>query len=415
MDKALAGNLFFKNYDFDLQLLRSLGHIYDNGADFGECMSTAFNIIEGDFDSWYEAWNNTAARIETLAEQSMDRGHVVSARRAYMRATEYYRAAEYFLREDLDDPRSQECSRKIRECFQRAVASIYPKVDVLKIDYQDSYFPGYFFRAHEDDKKAPTVIIIGGYDSFVEESYFLGGRAALIRGYNVLMFDGPGQGHVLRDQGMHFHSDWDHVIAPVIDQLLSFECVDPDKIVLMGRNFAGYLAIKSASAVPQHLSALVLDPGQYDIGLTLRKQLPAEIMTLFDCGEMGAFDQKIEDMFEADQHLRFFFKSRMAAHNVNHPSEYFIELANYKIQPAELAKITCPTAVCVSSDDFIATEQSKYVFDHLNCDKQMFEFSFDEGAGDRNEFGAPALFYLRVFDWLDDIFGIKHEALPVPE
>ena len=41
--------------------------------------------------------------------------------------------------------------------------------------------------------------------------------------------------------------------------------VDPDKIVLVGRSFGGYLAPRGAAGEPR-LAAMIAYPGQYDIG-----------------------------------------------------------------------------------------------------------------------------------------------------
>jgi hypothetical protein len=39
------------------------------------------------------------------AEESLRGGHTDSARRAFMRASNYYRAAEFYIRDDPHDPR----------------------------------------------------------------------------------------------------------------------------------------------------------------------------------------------------------------------------------------------------------------------------------------------------------------------
>jgi hypothetical protein len=46
------------------------------------------------------------------------------------------------------------------------------------------------------------VILTGGYDGTAEELYFANCAAALAGGYNVLAFDGPGQGAALVQQGL---------------------------------------------------------------------------------------------------------------------------------------------------------------------------------------------------------------------
>jgi alpha-beta hydrolase superfamily lysophospholipase len=92
--------------------------------------------------------------------------------------------------------------------------------EVIEIPFEDRTLPGYFFGAAKDDQPRATVILTGGYDGTSEELYFANGAAALARGYNVLAFDGPGQGRVLTEQRLPLWADWENVIGPVLDYAL---------------------------------------------------------------------------------------------------------------------------------------------------------------------------------------------------
>ena len=89
--------IVFNDATFSLQLLRILGQTYYKGADIGECLSTAYRIREGDFESWHIEWLRTAKRIHKYADECLSKGHIVSARQAYLRASNYYRASEFLL------------------------------------------------------------------------------------------------------------------------------------------------------------------------------------------------------------------------------------------------------------------------------------------------------------------------------
>jgi hypothetical protein len=60
--------IVFQDPTFSLQLLRAIGESYYKGADIGECLSTAYRIREGDFESWYTEWLKTANRVHKYAE-----------------------------------------------------------------------------------------------------------------------------------------------------------------------------------------------------------------------------------------------------------------------------------------------------------------------------------------------------------
>ncbi len=88
-------HVYFNDAQFDFQTLRLLGSAASGDAEPGEVLSTANRIAEGDFESWTAEWLKTAQRVHEIAERSRERGHRVSAREAYFRASNYYRAAEF--------------------------------------------------------------------------------------------------------------------------------------------------------------------------------------------------------------------------------------------------------------------------------------------------------------------------------
>jgi hypothetical protein len=69
----------FQDPTFSLQLLRAISETYNKGADIGECLSTAYRIKEGDFESWYIEWLKTAKRFHKYADECLASGHDISA------------------------------------------------------------------------------------------------------------------------------------------------------------------------------------------------------------------------------------------------------------------------------------------------------------------------------------------------
>jgi hypothetical protein len=91
--------------DMDAQLQRTIIAAYSGSADLGEVLATAHRVIPGDYDSWHAEWATLAERTGRLADDCARDGPVVSAAKAYLRATEYWRQAIFFIRHDLNDPR----------------------------------------------------------------------------------------------------------------------------------------------------------------------------------------------------------------------------------------------------------------------------------------------------------------------
>ena len=92
-------------------MIRTLGYAVYTGADIGECLETASAIHDGDMDSWSREWFQTSERIAAIGETCHECGRDISAREAWLRASNYYRAAEFFLVALFpDDPRAKKGS-----------------------------------------------------------------------------------------------------------------------------------------------------------------------------------------------------------------------------------------------------------------------------------------------------------------
>jgi hypothetical protein len=222
--------IFFNNEDFDGQFLRMLSYTAYGGADIGECFETASRIKEGDRGSWYEALTETANRVRQDGDRSLENGHKVSARRSYLRASNYHRAAEFYARDDPNDPRSLQGWQASHDCFAEAAELFDPPFEAVEIPYEGTTLPGYFFRVDDSGQRRPTAVTMTGMDGYLEETYFSVIAAALERGYNALTYDGPGQGGVLRQREVPLRADWEKVVTPVVDFVLGRPEVDTDRI-----------------------------------------------------------------------------------------------------------------------------------------------------------------------------------------
>ncbi len=235
----------FKDPLFDAQLLRTLGHASYQGSTVGECLAAAVEIKDGDRESWHRAFNKLADRSFAAAEASEERGHRKSAEHAFLRASSYYRAAFIFHLEAPLPDLALRGYRRQREAFSRAARLMARPPEQLSIPFEGHSLPGWFCSAGEG--RRPVVISVGGYDSTAEESYLWNARAALDRGHHAIVFDGPGQGGVLFEQGVPFRPDWGPVVSAVIDAGLARPEVDPARVVVVGESFGGYLAVKAAA------------------------------------------------------------------------------------------------------------------------------------------------------------------------
>jgi dienelactone hydrolase len=402
--------LVFADDTFSFELLRTIGHAPYGAADIGECLATASRIDDGDVDSWHREWLRTADRACGGADTSAAGGHAVSARGAYLRASNYYRAAEFFLHEDPDDPRILATWGASRDAFTRAAALLPHPAEAIEIPYEGTTLAGHFYQP--DDLSAPrrTVIFHGGLDSTLEELYPAAAAAAVARGYNCLTFTGPGQGRAIREQRLRFRPDWERVVTPVIDYALARAEVDATRIALLGWSLGGYLAPRAA-AFERRLAALIAWDGAYDNFAAGMPMLPPEAQAdpqVF-LRNPRAFDAHFEPLLRASTGARWAFTHGMWVFGVDSPGELIAAGRAYTLRGIA-EQITCPTLVCEAEEDPFWQGQPRQLYDALICEKRFLRFSAEEGAGEHCHAGAHTLFQQRAFDWLDEVLGVTSEA-----
>lgn len=390
----------FRDRAFSFEALRAVGHAVYGGADTGECLATAYRIEEGDLESWHREWAGTAFRVRTIADESLARGHTVSAREAYLRASNYYRTAEFFLHVDPTDPRIRTTWESSVECFGRAAGLFSPRFEAVEIPYEGTTLPGYFYRVDESGASRLTLILHGGFDSTLEELYFFGAAAALRRGYNCLAFDGPGQGRVIRRQKLPFRPDWEKVVTPVIDHALSRPEVDSSRMALMGVSLGGYLAARAAAFEPR-IAACVLFNGLFDLHAAALDQAPGFMRRQVEKGDTPLVNAAGRTMMRLDTTRRWSLTHGMWAYGASSPGEFIRMTADYTLEGVA-GRISCPTLVLDSEKDHFFPGQAPKVYEALTAPKKYVLFTVNEGAGEHCQVGAMSLTHQRVFDWLDE-------------
>jgi alpha-beta hydrolase superfamily lysophospholipase len=395
-------HLLLKDELLDAQTLRAIGVAPYGGADVGECLVTAARVKGTDLTSWHDAWTATAAATLALAESEAAAGRTESARLAFWRSSSYFRTAGVMLMGAPLDPRLTASYAQQTSAFRRGAALLACPPEILEIPYEGTTLPGYFFRAGPEEAPRATVILTGGYDGTAEELYFSNGAAALARGYNVLAFDGPGQGAALLQQGLVLRPDWENVVTPVLDYALSRPDVDPARVALIGLSLGGYLAPRAASA-EHRLAACIADCGSYDLFDAALERIPGPLASGLADGRplRTAALRAILHELAAKPTAGWAIRRGQLVHGCTDPIDYLLALRDYSLKD-RAGQITCPTFVCSAEGDDISASASQLA-DALNCAKQYVRFTAAEGAGDHCESGARALYHARSFGWLDAI------------
>ncbi len=393
-------HLLLKDELLDAQLLRTVGSAPYGGADVGECLATAARVTGVDLTSWYEAWISTAETVAELAESELAAGRIETARLAFFRASNYVRTAGVVLMGAPADERLVAANTRQSDLFRHAAALLPRPPETLTITYEGTTLPGYFFRVDEDPRPRATVILLGGYDSTAEELYFLNGAAAVARGYNVLAFDGPGQGAALLQQGLALRPDFENVITPVLDYLVSRADVDPNRVALIGLSLGAHLGPRAASE-EHRLAACVADCGSYDLFDTALERVPKPLASGVVNGRRSATAvlRGILRSLAAKPTAGWALRRGLLVHGVRDPLEYLLTLRDYALK-GRAEMISCPMFVCNAEGDDISAS-APHLVDALTVEKEYVRFTAAEGAGDHCEAGARTLYHARSFGWLD--------------
>lgn len=392
----------FSNEEMDFQLLRQLGSTSSSGASVGECLAIAERIKDGYPQSWVEEFTKLAQSQQKDAHKRAMKGHTVSAREQFFKACNSFRAAEYYT--SCHDPNHQKLGMQARNCFKEAMDSAWHTFEDHLLTYKSIDLPVYFMSPSPHEQKRKTLLIVSGFDGTIEEEYLMRGYAALERGYNVLLFAGPGQMDVFRFYtGTHFEPDFENPTKTVIDFIQDRPEVDMDKLALMGISFGGYFATRAASHEPR-IKALIANSPIINLHDYLAAftgydpaQAPEELnFSLDDLPEIP------DDVMDSEQKSRS--ENLMVRFGKLTFKDTFTYLNEFVIGDA-ISKIKCPSLALVGSGEGGEPEKQYNEFcENVSGPVTKHKFTELEGADTHCQVGNPSYAAAVAFDWLDELF-----------
>lgn len=387
---------FFKDQAYHFQTLRALNDVKTDGAEVGEVMEAIRSIREGDAQSWYEGWENAAERVSTRAEKYLDRK---SRGRAYLRAHNYVRTAEFFL--PPDDAKRIPSFRKGVELFYKGLDTLGIRYERIAIPYEEGtrlnavYYPG-----PKGAGRKPLLILLGGFDSTLEELYFVLGQAAYERGFNLLTYEGPGQGSVIRFQNLGFTHEWEKPTKAVIDSFLSGH-ERPSKMILIGMSLGGYLAPRAA-AFEERIDGVVSYDAFFDGGEIARKTVPGFVDWLRE--------NRLDRWIDALVYVKSSFSPSFAwavsnaqwTMKTKNPRESMDAFRAYSLRDSA-SKIRQDVLILTGEEDhFIPPGQAEEFRSSLTNAKSVTSIRYDRASGgaEHCQLGAQVLWHADFFGWM---------------
>ncbi len=445
---AVIHPFFPGNTFFNFESLRILSTAPYGGCDPAEFLTAIAAIKPNDPATWATAWAHAASLAESLAEEALARGDTVAARDAFLRASSYTRASGYLRINgptlESHDPRALPVARKVQSLFRCALPFFECEVRVVEIPYVEEApvagqapnkvsLPGYLYLPAPQhrllDGKVPVLINTGGADSVQEELYYIHPQAGHARGYAVLTFEGPGQGIVLREKGLHMRPDWEVVTGQVLDWLEQYAAtlkreegfeLDLDHIAVAGASMGGYYALRAAS--DSRIKACVAIDPFYDMWDFGTEHVSSTLIGAWTGGWLGdgTIDRIVRMGMRLSFQLRWEVGLTSAFWGIESPARIFKEMKRYTLMDGFLKKVRCPVFVSGAGKSlyFDTEEHTMRVFGdfaHLGESKRrLWVPSRPEEGGLQAKVGAFGLVNMKVYSFLDDVFEIQRVTVNPP-
>jgi len=243
----------FEDPDMDTFFVAAMGWSKAGALDVGELFALARGIEDGDPESWTRQFRAHAELQRSLAADALARGRRRTAAEALLKAAASARSAWQFC-----DPGEllTQLLRETQATFREAIDLLGLPAEFFGVPYEGAQLPAMLLRA--SDPSAPTLLVVGGADSALENIFFTIGRGAWERGLNVAIVDLPGSNATALD-GLHWTGESERPIGAAIDCLLE-RGVDPAKLALVGFSLGGYWAVRAAGREPRLAACVASTP-----------------------------------------------------------------------------------------------------------------------------------------------------------
>lgn len=419
----------FKSTFFNFEFLRILSMSPFGGSDIAECLTAAGEIKDLDPLTWHKAWEKQAQKAEALALEAATHGDTASARRAYMRSSNYLRASAYMWHDHptAPDPRCLSYAQRISTLF-RAGAKLLPgRVLTFEIPFEDFSLPAYLYLPSSEhrlpNRKTPVLINAGGADSIQEELYYIHSIGPEL-GYALLTFEGPGQGVVLRKERKTMRPDFETVTSAVLDHL-STDLIkqhedlelDLDHIAISGASMGGYYALRSA-ADPRIKACVAIDPF-FDMWEFATHHVSPLLINAWENGWVtsGFMNGLLGLGARFNFQLKWELSLTQWIFGVSTPADALLAMKGYTLKNGYLGKVHCPVLVSSASQSLYLepSVDAKKIFDGLahleKHERRMWTAKEAEDGGLQAKVGAFGLSAQRTFQYLDECFEIERPGL----
>lgn len=330
-------------------------------------------------DEWFIQWHGIAQKAE-------DEGR-------YLHAAFYYRMAEFFLTDDKKE--KEEMYGKCISNFYKVINDNGGKLEKYKIPYKGTYLPAMKIRA-QDEKG--TLLIHGGYDSFIEE-FYLTAKEFTKFGYTIILFEGPGQGKALKN-GLKFTHEWEKPVKAVLDYFKLNE------VTLIGISWGGFLALRAAAFEPRIKRVVAYDEmyDGFDVMTNIMPFPVKQIFTLlFKLGAEDIINSFARQLMNKKLMAQWAISHGMYITGAKTPFEFY-KMLSYHTMKGLTADVTQDVLLLAGEKDHYIPVRQYYRLkkELVNCRTLTTRlFTEKEGGEQHCQIGNHQLAVDEILNWLD--------------
>ena len=405
-----------EDLSFHYEAIRTLGLTRYGGADVAEILALLPKIPPGDFEAWYLEWHNLALRILSTVDGPKTSCSPATLRDVYFRASHYFFVASFYLHGNQADPRGYESWDISRKYYNVANEQLdIPGVHVTVDTPHGFTVPIIVYRASQASaaNPRPTLLVGGGFDSNMEETMHVFGFPALERGYNVILYEGPGQPTLLHEQRKGFIPDWEKVVTPVVDYIHthksnSLNFIDTAKMGLIGMSLGGYLAARAAAFEPR-LAAVICIDGVWSFEETFFSAFASmpELKNYWDEGNERAFNEAFDSVATSPR-TNFRWIHDQTKFSFQMENAYEIMRVVRQMGLSGIAdKIRMPAFLGDAEDDIFFLGQPPIVAREIGDNATLVRFGADQAAGAHCQSGALTHLNREYLEWFAGVLGDK--------
>ena len=367
--------------NFNFQLNRVI--MWD-GGDAEELLQVGNAIT--DSKSWVKVMTELAGKAER--EGRMEN------------AIGYWRMAEFFMYDG--DENKAHIYQKASDLFYRYYVKYFESgiVEKIQVPFQSGYLPVMYAKAEGVAKG--RILLHGGNDSYYEELFFPMLYLAK-QGFDVYLFEGPGQGGVLRIQGMKFRAEWEEPVSAILDYL------EISNVTIIGASLGGYLALRAA-AFEKRIKRAVgwsIFPDFFHVVLSDHPPKMTSVMErLFSVGFIkGPLNLLYRQMMRSNELVRWNLLHGMYAYDANSPSEYVQRIRKFTLRGIADKIEQDVLVIGAREDHFIHPRLFHEEYDLLtNVRSLTFQlFTEKQNAGAHCNVGNPKLVLDSMVHWIQEM------------